>query len=273
MATRLPAQTASARPRVSLTGLKFAQFIALGMVAGYLSGLFGIGGGILIVPLLVFFGVDITVAAPTSLAAVLPISLVGAVSYASLGRVDWLLAGLLALGAVIGAQLGSRILGRLSRAALQYGFAGFLLVVAASLFLTVPAREAQLAVDLAHLVAAVLTGLVVGTLASILGIGGGVMIVPALMLGFGASDLVARGTAIAMMVPTALSGTVAHVRAGRADLRIAAAVAGGAITTTTLGALSARALDPRWGSWLFGALLIAIAGQLAWRVRRAGPRA
>ena len=254
---------ASSPSNVAINWPKALGFLGVGVVAGYFSGLFGIGGGILIVPLLVFLGVDIKIAAPTSLAAVFPISIVGTLSYAFINAVNWPIAGLLALGAVIGAQMGAVISAKLSRTALQFAFAAFLIIVAASLFLTVPSRTAVVELDLVNGIGAVATGLLVGTLASILGIGGGVMVVPALMLGFGASDLVARGTSIAMMVPTSASGTIAHVRSGRAELRVAGLIALGAIATTWIGTLSAQAIDPKLGSMLFAALLVIIAAQLA----------
>ncbi|HLP23189.1 MAG TPA: sulfite exporter TauE/SafE family protein [Microbacteriaceae bacterium] len=255
---------------MSRLGWRRAVALALvGLGAGYLSGLFGIGGGIIIVPLLVLLGFDIKKASAISLGAVLIISSVGVASYASFGEVNWFLAALLALGSVVGAQLGSRVLGRLPARTIQFAFAFFLLAVAMSLFFAPVARDAVVHIGVASAIAAVLLGLVVGTLASILGIGGGVMIVPALILGFGAGDLLARGTAIAMMVPTAISGTIAHVRAGRADLLASALIGAGALGTTALGAVTAHLLEPRVGNVLFGALLVFLAGQLAWRARRA----
>ena len=248
---------------------RVAALAGVGLGAGFLSGVFGIGGGIIIVPLLVLIGFDIKKASAISLGAVLIISSVGVASYASFGEVNWLLAGVLALGSVVGAQIGSRVLGRLPARTIQFCFAAFLLAVAVSLFVSPTARDAAVQLSWGSAIAAVLLGLVVGTLASILGIGGGVMIVPALMLGFGAGDLLARGTAIAMMVPTAISGTVAHVRAGRADLLASAVIGVGALGTTTLGALTAQSLEPRVGNALFGVLLVFLAGQLAWRARRA----
>lgn len=239
--------------------------LGVGLGAGFLSGLFGIGGGIIIVPLLVVIGYDIKKSSAISLGAVLLISLAGVISYASFGEVNWLLAALLAVGSVTGAQLGSRILGRLPAKTVQLFFAVFLLLVAVSLFVIPSTREGVVELGWMNGIGAVLLGLVVGTLAAILGIGGGVMIVPALMLGFGAGDLLARGTAIAMMIPTSISGTIAHIRAGRADLVASALIGAGAVFTTALGALVARAMNPQLGNTLFAIFVVFLAGQLAWR--------
>ncbi|MFM6973803.1 MAG: sulfite exporter TauE/SafE family protein [Agromyces sp.] len=256
----------------ALSRRRIIGLVLVGLGAGFLSGLFGIGGGIIIVPLLVMLGYDIKKASAVSLGAVLIISMVGVISYAGFGEVDWLLAALLALGSVFGAQIGSRILGKLPARAIQLFFAAFLLLVAISLFLAPPVRDAVVHLNWLNAIAAVVLGLVVGTLASILGIGGGVMIVPALILGFGAGDLLARGTAIAMMIPTSVSGTIAHVRAGRADFLASGILGFAAALTATLGATTAHALDPRVGNALFAGLVLFLAGQLVWRALRT-PRA
>lgn len=252
-------------------GQRRALSLALvGVGAGFLSGLFGIGGGIIIVPLLVMLGYEIKKASAISLGAVLIISITGVISYAGFGEVDWLLAGLLAIGSVTGAQIGSRILGRLPSRVVQLFFSVFLLLVAVSLFVSPSVRDASVHLTIWSALAAIALGLVVGTLAAILGIGGGVMIVPALILGFGAGDLLARGTAIAMMIPTSISGTIAHVRAGRADLLASGILGFGAAFTTALGAITAHALDPRIGNMLFALFVVFLAGQLAWRALRSG---
>ncbi|MGV1033699.1 MAG: sulfite exporter TauE/SafE family protein [Microbacteriaceae bacterium] len=242
--------------------------LGVGLGAGFLSGLFGVGGGIVIVPLLVVMGYDIKRSSAISLGAVLLISVAGVISYASFGEVNWLLAAFLAIGSVIGAQLGSRVLGRLPAKIVQLSFAAFLLAVAVSLFIIPTTREGAVELDWMNGGAAVLLGLMVGTLAAILGIGGGIIIVPALMLGFGAGDLLARGTAIAMMIPTSISGTIAHIRAGRADLVASALIGAGAVLTAALGALVARAMNPQLGNTLFGLFVVFLAGQLVWRATK-----
>jgi uncharacterized protein len=87
------------------------SIVAVGVLAGFLAGLFGVGGGILIVPGLVLAaGMDQRLAHGTSLAAVLPISLASLVTYATHGNVDWSVAVWLSIGAVGGAVIGTRLL-------------------------------------------------------------------------------------------------------------------------------------------------------------------
>ena len=107
---------------------------AIGVAAGILSGLFGVGGGIIMVPLLVaWFALDQRRASATSLLAIVPIATASAAGYARNGNVD-LAAGLLLLvGGVVGGQLGSRLLPRTPIATLQLWFGVLSLATAARL--------------------------------------------------------------------------------------------------------------------------------------------
>ena len=101
-----------------------------GLLAGVLSGLFGIGGGIVIVPMLVLLaGLTITQAAGTSLAALLlPVGALGALEYWRGGFVDFRFAAILAVGLLLGAYLGARLGISLPVEVVQRGF-GVLLVI------------------------------------------------------------------------------------------------------------------------------------------------
>ena len=121
---------------------RWIVLVLLGLVAGFLSGLFGVGGGILIVPaLILLLGFDQRVAAGTSLAAIVPMAIVGVISYAVEGSVDWIAAVLLSVAAIGGAQIGSHLLNRLPIQALRWGFIGFLVVIVVSLFLVIPSSS------------------------------------------------------------------------------------------------------------------------------------
>lgn len=251
----------------------YAAFIGIGLLAG-LSGLFGVGGGTVIVPLLVLLlHFDQRLAAGTSLAAIVPTASVGVISYATTGSVAWIPAIILAAGAVVGAQIGTRLLPRISQTALRWGFVGFLLVVIVSLFLVIPSRDA--AFELSWLTGIALVGVGIGTgiLAGLIGVGGGVIVVPVLMLAFGTSDLVAKGTSLLMMIPTAISGTVGNLRNRNVDLLAALLIGVSACTTTALGAWLATIVDPTLGNMLFAAYLVVIAVQMAIKAVRGRKRA
>ena len=103
--------------------------LVVGVVSGLLSGLFGIGGGTVIVPALVLVGLTQRQAAATSLAAIVPTSISGVISYATAGDVDWIAALLLACGMVAGSQIGSWLLSRLPEVFLRWFYAAFLVFV------------------------------------------------------------------------------------------------------------------------------------------------
>ena len=247
----------------------YAAFIGIGLLAGLLSGLFGVGGGTVIVPLLVLLlAFDQRLAAGTSLAAIVPTATVGVISYAASGSVAWIPALILAAGAVVGAQIGTRLLPRISQTALRWGFVGFLVVVIVSLFLVIPSRDAVFELTWLTGIALVVVGIGTGILAGLIGVGGGVIVVPVLMLAFGTSDLVAKGTSLLMMIPTALSGTVGNLRNRNVDLLAALLIGVSACTTTALGAWLATVVDPTVGNLLFAAYLVVIAVQMALKAVR-----
>ena len=109
--------------------------IAIGLAAGVLSGLFGIGGGILIVPTLVLLGLSQREATGTSLAAlVAPVAILGVIEYARRNEIKVHYAVGIGLGLFVGAYLGAHWAGKISNAVLQRGF-GVVLVLAALRFL------------------------------------------------------------------------------------------------------------------------------------------
>lgn len=248
----------------------YAICVGIGLLAGLLSGLFGVGGGTVIVPMLVLLlRFDQRLAAGTSLAAIVPTAIVGVISYAAHGSVNWLAALLLAIGAVGGAQIGSWLLSRLPVNALKWAFIVFLLFVVVMLFVVVPSRDTVLTITWPMGVALLGLGIITGILSGLLGVGGGIVVVPALMFLFGFSDLIAKGTSLLMMIPTAISGTLGNVKRKNVDLPVAICVGAAACTTTALGALIATALQPEAANILFAVFLIFIAGQMAVRTIRA----
>jgi uncharacterized protein len=112
------------------------RLAAIGVVAGFFSALFGVGGGIVIVPLLVLVaGFDEHRATATSLAAIGLTALAGTVVYASLGRVHLAEAALVGLPAAAGALAGTSIQQHIPRRGISLLFAAFLVAVAVALLL------------------------------------------------------------------------------------------------------------------------------------------
>jgi uncharacterized protein len=112
-------------------------FLAIGLIAGVLSGLFGIGGGILIIPSLIFLAkFPAKLAIGTSLGAMLlPVGLLGAYAYYQQGNVNLKASLLVGLGLFLGAYAGARLAQLLSGATLQRMFAVFIVLMAVRLWL------------------------------------------------------------------------------------------------------------------------------------------
>lgn len=110
------------------------QLVAIGVAGGLLSGLLGVGGGVIMVPLLVIWaGYGQRDAHAASLGAIIPISVAGILTYGIAGRVHWVDAAALALGAVAGARLGAGLLARIDERTLRIVFGCFLVAVAVTM--------------------------------------------------------------------------------------------------------------------------------------------
>lgn len=105
----------------------------------------------------------------------------------------------------------------------------------------------------------VFLGLATGLLASTLGIGGGIIFVPSLVVFFAFEQHIAQGTSLAVILPTAIVGTYLHSRRGRVEWRVALLVAAGGIVGGLFGAWAALSLDPDLLRRLFAGLLVVIA--------------
>lgn len=117
------------RPNLLLLG-------AIGLCAGVLSGLFGVGGGIIMVPAMVLLaGMAQQGAAATSLASIVPIAAVGALIFGRADSVDVPAALVLIGGSLIGVQIGSRAMARIGDERLRIGFAVFMIVIALTMLL------------------------------------------------------------------------------------------------------------------------------------------
>lgn len=111
--------------------------LALGLIAGVAAGLFGIGGGLIVVPILVLaYGLDQKTATGTSLFAIMwPVGILGVLEYYKRGEMRPGLGVLISIGMILGTYIGSRIVAGLSQANLQKLYAVFLIVVGSWLIL------------------------------------------------------------------------------------------------------------------------------------------
>ncbi|MDU0347344.1 sulfite exporter TauE/SafE family protein [Actinomyces sp. MRS3W] len=248
---------------------RWPLIVLTGLGAGFLAGLFGVGGGLVIVPALIsLLGMDQRHAAATSLVAIVPTSIVGAISYGVQGQVSLVAALFLIGGSLVGAQIGVRLLRTLPARILPWIFVVFVIFVIISQQIMVPVRDAGLTLTPASGMALIGVGLVAGVLSGLVGVGGGAVIVPGTQLAVGIGDLLARGTSLVVMLPTAVSGTVTNLRHGVADLRIGLVVGVASAAASPLGSVVAGMVSPRTGTLLFNLFLVYVVISTLLRSRR-----
>ena len=115
--------------------MKWLAIILLGISAGVLSGLLGIGGGTILVPLFIYvMKMDVHTATGTSLAVIIPTAIIGVVGHHFAGQIDWKAAVIVALLAAIGVYAGVKLNAMMPEQVLQRVFAVFLFFVAVQLF-------------------------------------------------------------------------------------------------------------------------------------------
>jgi hypothetical protein len=241
--------------------------VLVGIVAGFLSGLFGVGGGILIVPALVLvLGFDQRLAHGTSLAAVLPIAISSLTSYTIEDKVDWNVGLLLAAGAVGGAVVGTHILHKLPHDALALAFAFLLVATAIRLLLDHSDAQGRGALGIGASILLVVVGLLAGILAGLLGVGGGIILVPAMVVGFGIPAAIAKGTSLLVIVPTAIMGTWRNRTKKNADIRVAVILGlGGVVSAFVAGNISVG-MSETLSNVLFAILLLVVAVRMLWQL-------
>ena len=246
---------------------RFLAILLVGVGAGFLSGMFGVGGGILLVPgLVLFVKLDQRLAHGTSLAAVLPISASSLVSYWMHDNVDWRVAVCLAVGALAGAIIGTRLLEVLPHRTLAIAFSGLLAVTAIRLFLPLDSGVRGV-LSIGMIAALVGVGLLTGILAGLLGVGGGVVMVPAMMMLLHMPSTVAKGTSLAVIIPTSLMGTWRNRSKKNVDLKSAAVLGFGGILSAYAGGWISDKMSDSLSNTLFASLLVIVAIRLIRQVR------
>jgi uncharacterized membrane protein YfcA len=200
-----------------------ARLALVGAAAGLLSGLLGIGGGIVIVPGLIWAaGLDRHTASGTSLVAILPIAAVAAVTYAVApgGAFDPEASAVFVLGSVTGAVLGARVNARVSERALRTAMAVITLVF--GLRLVIPfgfgVGKEDLPLDAVTVLLLLYLGLQGGFLSGLLGVGGGAIAIAVLAV-TGTSQVLAQGIALAATPLTVIVGAITHRTQGSVALR------------------------------------------------------
>jgi len=238
--------------------------LASGAVVGFSLGLVGGGGSILAVPLMVYVvGVpDAHVAIGTSAIAVAANAAVNLSNHARGGTVRWSCALSFAAAGIIGAFLGS-IFGKMLDGQKLLALFAMLMLVIAVLMLKTRSRIGlpDVKMDWTNMPAIVGLGLATGTLSGFFGIGGGFLIVPALMLATGMSIMNAVSSSLVAVTAFGLTTAASYAWSGLISWGLAGLFVAGGIAGGLIGTRSAQLLSARRGALnvVFAAVIIAVA--------------
>ena len=247
-------------------------FLLLGICAGIMSGLFGIGGGIIMVPsLIAFFGMGILNANATSLAAMLlPVGVLGVIAYYKAGFINvrnalWISLGLLSgsyFGAELAVTLDVKILSKLYAAILLYVAIGYLDIPkllrkksqnTSDNLLTPEAVEY-------HFWQFILLGIAAGVFAGLFGKGGGLIIVPMLVKFFRYENKAATATSLAaLQLPVGLPSVIVYAQAGYLNWVYAALIALGIVVGVFFGTKLAIRLNSATFKKVYALFLLGVA--------------
>lgn len=272
---------------LSVNGL---WIVALGGLTGILSGLFGVGGGFLTTPLLIFYGIPPTVAAASASTQVTGASVTGVLAHGGRGGVDYRMGAVMVAGGVIGSGFGA-LLFRFFRAIGQIDVViSALYVVLLGTIGMLMAREAvqtiwgtgssQAARRRHHPlvaslpmrwrfyrsglyispIAPLLVGVVVGVLTMLMGVGGGFILVPAMLYILGMSANVVVGTSLYNILFVTMATTIMHSLTTKAvDIVLVFLLLVGSVTGAQIGSQIAVKAKPEVLRLILAATVLAVA--------------
>ncbi|MBI5633207.1 MAG: sulfite exporter TauE/SafE family protein [Nitrospirae bacterium] len=230
----------------------------IGLIAGMFGGLVGLGGGVIMIPLMVSIKkLTQHKAHGTSLVALVFTGIAGAMTYFLKGSVDVAASALLAVTAVFTARAGAKFAHALPEWRLKRSFGGFLIIV--SLLLLIKPYLPGLVLSDAGWYKAVillLTGVFTGFLSGMMGVGGGTIMVPAMVLLAGMGQHVSQGTSLLAMVPAGGAGAYTHRKLGNVEGALLAGLIPGILVGTYLGGTLAHYLPEAALRIVFAAVLI-----------------
>jgi uncharacterized membrane protein YfcA len=210
--------------------------IALGFVAGIVGSIIGLGGGIIVVPVLTILGFPHTVASSSSLFAAFSNSVASSVSYARQKRIEYKLGLKLGLMSIPGTILGAFISSEASPSAFKIMFGVVMIVSCLYLFLKRGMESKSANMTKKMLVLSSGISFIAGILSSFFGIGGGIVFVPLMILGIGISVKHATATSQLILMFSSASGMIAHSMLGHADFSYALLLGIGAFVGGLVGA-------------------------------------
>ena len=279
---------------LSVNGL---VIVGLGMLTGLLSGMFGVGGGFLTTPLMIFYGIPPTVAAASAASQVTGASVSGAFAHSRRGGVDFQMGGVLVAGGILGTGIGALLFNLLERLGQIDTVINILYVVllgsigalmaresiqtlrAERSGMPLPARKRRHHPLVANLpmrwrfyrsglyispLAPLLLGMATGILTMLMGIGGGFVLVPAMLYILGMSANVVVGTSLFQILFVTMATTMMHAMTTKAvDIVLASLLLVGSVTGAQIGAQFAQKASPVKLRLVLAVLVLAVAFRMA----------
>ena len=280
--------------------INFTIQAILGGVVGYASGMFGVGGGFMLTPLLhSILGIPMPVAVGSGLSQMIAVGFAGAREHAKSGNVDVCLTAWMFPGIVAGSFAGSFILKFLtSIGSIEIAGKNVPLInpIMNSIFLVMligiaikfwredevkkgstangpwcwsggpyPVSLPCSGIKSSSILSLMASGLLVGTVSGLLGIGGGVLLIPILVYGYGIRLRAAIGTSSLLILVSSLSGTVIHALAGHVDIRLVFALMVGSTIGVKFGASHSQKIHTKHLTRAFVMLILLVAGIILFR--------
>ena len=250
-------------------------YLILGVAAGVLSGLFGIGGGIVMVPsLIAIFGMDILGANATSLAAMLlPVGIFGVIAYYKAGLVNVKESLWISLGLFFGSFVGGEFAVNINETLLAKLYAGILLYIALSYFDFFSYFRKKKSPNLRDSIvvakpywAFILVGIAAGIFAGLFGKGGGIIIVPILIGVFHYDAKAATATSLtAMQLPVGLPSVIIYANDGHLNILFAGLIAFGIVIGVFFGSKAGIKLPSTMFKKVYAIFLLAVAVYMVYK--------
>ena len=236
--------------------------IPLGFAAGILGSMIGLGGGIIVVPILTFLGFPPTVAASNSLFAALSNSIASTISYSRQKRIEYFLGLKLGLLAIPGTILGAIISTDIAPDIFKILFGFVLIASAVYIFLRKQIESREKVISKQMILFAIGSSFFAGIISSFFGIGGGIIFVPLMVVGMGMSMKKAAPTSQLILLFASLSGVIVHSILGHPDFLQAGFLAIGSFFGGLVGAKLSLSIKERNLKILVSVVILIAAGKL-----------
>ena len=236
--------------------------IPLGVAAGILGSMIGLGGGIIVVPVLTFFGFPPTLAASNSLFAAFSNAVASTVSYSRQKRIDYSLGLKLGVLCIPGTVLGAFVSSDVTPAIFKILFGIVLVSSAVYIFLRKKIETKQKNLTKLMIVFVIAASFFAGIISSFFGIGGGIIFVPLMVVGIGMTMKKAAPTSQFILLFASLSGIITHSILGHPDFIQAGLLAAGAFVGGIIGARLSLDVKERSLQILVSAIIVIAAIKL-----------